>query len=88
MYTFRHVSLYHVGKSLEHQDFNLIVSQFLEQLLNKLPILWGYCLSKQGDGPIVKKLGLYLNLANKDDHKPLGILKLLRFAKVKRDSIK
>ena len=31
--------------------------------------------------PIAKKFGLYLNLANKDDHKPLGILKLLRFAK-------
>ena len=38
--------------------------------------------------PIVKKLGLYLNLAGKDDHKQLGILKLLRFAKVKRESIK
>ena len=38
--------------------------------------------------PIAKKLGLFLNLANKDDHKPLGILKLLRFAKVKRESIK
>jgi len=38
--------------------------------------------------PIAKKFGLYLNLANKDDHKPLGILKLLRFAKVKRESIK
>ena len=38
--------------------------------------------------PIIKKIGLYLNLANKDDHKPLGILKLLRFAKVKRDNIK
>ena len=38
--------------------------------------------------PIVKKFGLYLNLAKKDDHKPLGILKLLRFAKVKRESIK
>ncbi len=37
--------------------------------------------------PIAKKFGLYLNLANKDDHKPLGILKLLRFAKVKRESI-
>ena len=37
--------------------------------------------------PIVKKLGLYLNLADKDDHKPLGILKLLRFAKVKRENI-
>lgn len=36
--------------------------------------------------PIIKRLGLYLNLANKDDHKPLGILKLLRFAKVKRES--
>jgi len=38
--------------------------------------------------PIIKKIGLYLNLAKKDDHKPLGILKLLRFAKVKRDNIK
>ena len=38
--------------------------------------------------PIAKKFGLYLNLANEDDHKPLGILKLLRFAKVKRESIK
>ena len=38
--------------------------------------------------PIIKKLGLYLNLANKDDRKPLGILKLLRFAKVKRESIR
>ena len=38
--------------------------------------------------PIIKKLGLYLNLSKKDDHKQLGILKLLRFAKVKRDSIK
>ena len=38
--------------------------------------------------PIAKKFGLYLNLANKDDHKPLGILKLLRFAKVKRESIR
>ena len=37
--------------------------------------------------PIAKKFGLYLNLTNKDDHKPLGILKLLRFAKVKRESI-
>ena len=38
--------------------------------------------------PIAKKLGLYLNLKNKDDHKSLGILKLLRFAKIKRESIK
>ncbi|MCR4847564.1 MAG: VOC family protein [Bacteroidales bacterium] len=38
--------------------------------------------------PIIKKIGLYLNLAKKDDHKQLGILKLLRFAKVKRDNIK
>lgn len=38
--------------------------------------------------PIVKKIGLYLNLAKKDDYKQLGILKLLWFAKVKRDSIK
>ena len=38
--------------------------------------------------PIIKKLGLYLDLAKKDDHKQLGILKLLRFAKVKRDNIK
>ena len=27
------------------------------------------------------------NLAKKDDHKPLGIIKLLRFAKVKRENI-
>jgi len=38
--------------------------------------------------PIIKKIGLYLNLANKDDHKQLGILKLLRFAKIKREDIK
>ena len=38
--------------------------------------------------PIAKKLGLYLDLRKKDDRKPLGILKLLRFAKIKRDSIK
>ena len=38
--------------------------------------------------PIAKKIGLYLNLANKNDRKPLGILKLLRFAKVKRENIK
>ena len=38
--------------------------------------------------PVIKKLGLYLNLAKKDDHKPLAILKLLRFAKVKRESIR
>ena len=38
--------------------------------------------------PIAKKLGLYLNLANKDDYEPLGILKLLRFAKVKRENLK
>jgi catechol 2,3-dioxygenase-like lactoylglutathione lyase family enzyme len=38
--------------------------------------------------PIAKKFGLYLNLANKDDRKPLKILKMLRFAKVKRESIK
>ena len=37
--------------------------------------------------PIIKKLGLYLNLAKKDDHKQLRILKLLRFAKVKREKI-
>ena len=37
--------------------------------------------------PIAKKIGLYLNLANKNDRKPLGILKLLRFAKVKRENI-
>ena len=37
--------------------------------------------------PIIKKIGLYLNLANKDDHKQLRILKLLRFAKVKRENI-
>ena len=38
--------------------------------------------------PIIKKLGLYLNLAKKDDRKQLDIVKLLRFAKVRRDSIK
>lgn len=38
--------------------------------------------------PIVKRLGIFLNLKSKDDHKPLRILKLLRFAKIKRDSIK
>lgn len=38
--------------------------------------------------PIIKKLGIYLNLAKKDDHKQLGILKLLRFAKVKKENIK
>ena len=38
--------------------------------------------------PIAKKFGLYLNLANKDDRKPLSILKLLRFARVKREDIK
>ena len=38
--------------------------------------------------PIAKKFGIYLNLAHKDDHKPLKILKLLRFAKVKRESIR
>ena len=37
--------------------------------------------------PIIKKIGLYLNLAKKDDHKQLGILKLLRFAKTKREKI-
>ena len=37
--------------------------------------------------PIIKKLGIYLNLAKKDDRKQLGILKLLRFAKVKRENI-
>ena len=37
--------------------------------------------------PIAKKFGLYLNLAIKDDRKPLKILKMLRFAKVKRESI-
>ena len=36
--------------------------------------------------PIAKKFGLYLNLAKKDDHKPLNIVKLLRFAKSKRPS--
>ena len=38
--------------------------------------------------PIAKKFGIYLNLANKDDHKPLGILKMLRHAKMKRENIK
>ena len=38
--------------------------------------------------PISKKLGLSFNMADKDDHKPLRILKLLRFAKVKRENIK
>ena len=38
--------------------------------------------------PIIKKLGLYLNLAKKDDHKQLDILKLLRYAKVRRNQIK
>ncbi len=38
--------------------------------------------------PIAKKIGLYLNLRKKDDRKPLSILRLLRFAKIKRDSIK
>ena len=37
--------------------------------------------------PIIKKLGLYLNLAKKDDRKQLKILRLLRFAKVKREKI-
>ena len=37
--------------------------------------------------PIVKKLGINLDLTKKDDYKPLKILKLLRFAKVKRESI-
>lgn len=37
---------------------------------------------------ISKKLGLSFNMAGKDDHKPLGIMKLLRFAKVKRENIK
>ncbi len=37
--------------------------------------------------PIIKSIGLYLNLANKNDHKQLRILKLLRFAKVKREKI-
>ena len=38
--------------------------------------------------PISKKLGLSFNMADKDDHKPLRIMKLLRFAKVKRENIK
>ncbi len=37
--------------------------------------------------PIIKSIGLYLNLANKNDHKQLRILKLLRFARVKREKI-
>lgn len=38
--------------------------------------------------PISKKLGLAINLSNKDDHKPLGIFRALQFAKVKRENIK
>lgn len=38
--------------------------------------------------PISKKLGLAINLSNKDDHKPLGIFKALQFAKVKRENIR
>mgnify|MGYP004448083205 FL=1 len=38
--------------------------------------------------PIAKKLGIVLNLENKDDHKPLCIMKLLRFLKTKRENIK
>lgn len=39
--------------------------------------------------PIMKKLGLYLNLRNRDPEKPLstGILKALRFGRVKADKI-
>lgn len=33
--------------------------------------------------PICKKLGLAINLKNRDDHKPLKVLRLLRFAKAK-----
>ncbi len=38
--------------------------------------------------PIAKKLGLALNLAKKDDRKPLCILKALKFARVKRENIR
>jgi Lactoylglutathione lyase and related lyases len=38
--------------------------------------------------PIYKKLGLFINLANKDDKKPLGILKAIQFVKTKRENIK
>jgi len=40
--------------------------------------------------PIMKKLGIYLNLRERDPEKPLPdwILKMLRFAKMKPDSIK
>ena len=40
--------------------------------------------------PIMKKLGLYLNLRKRDPEKPLpdGILKMLRFARVKAEDVK
>ena len=38
--------------------------------------------------PIYKKLGIVLDMTKKDDYKPLGIMKLLRFAKTKRENIK
>ncbi len=40
--------------------------------------------------PIMKKLGLYLNLRKRDPEKPLpdGILKMLRFARVKTEDVK
>lgn len=37
--------------------------------------------------PVSKKLGLAINLSNKDDRKPLGIFKALQFARVKRKKI-
>jgi hypothetical protein len=40
--------------------------------------------------PIIKKLGIYLNLRKRDPEKPLPdwILKLLRFARVKKGKVK
>ena len=37
---------------------------------------------------IAKKLGIYLNLKDKDDRKPMKMLKMLRFARVKWEDIK
>ena len=37
---------------------------------------------------VSKKLGIYLNLKDKDDHKPMKMLKMLRFARVKWEDIK
>ena len=37
---------------------------------------------------IAKKLGIYLNLKDKDDRKPLKMLQMLRFARVKWEDIK